>query len=125
MDFPREYIQFLKVMNGGVCRHDTPIVLGNGYEVLPDVLYGLVEPESLSLTFWNEEFKDDLKRGSMIIGSCPGNGKYLLEQDQNEYKVYYYDWSCSIRGSSEVENTYTCRLSLAELLALVVRPLSA
>ncbi|WP_448570049.1 SMI1/KNR4 family protein [Thalassotalea ganghwensis] len=116
---PQIYKSFLESSNGGSCRSEV-ITLSNGIEVLCDVLFGLNKQRELDLLTWNQELREGLPPNSIVIGSSPGGGFYLLVQDITELNVFYYDHAYDFDQSSDYENTFKTNYQLDNLLGLLV-----
>jgi SMI1 / KNR4 family protein len=108
LKFPNDYLSFLSQHNG--------ISIENGYikikdvdeEVMMNVLFSSDSSlnRSLTLDFWNTEYRDDIPEGSAIIGDFQDGGFLLLIAD-GEYKgVYYYDHAYIFEESDDDCNTY-------------------
>jgi hypothetical protein len=121
---PSEYVEFMSNFNGGACKL-VPIELENGVEVLCDCLFGFGLQQELNFEFWQSELEGELPDGSVAIGSCPGGGFFLLLKTGQEWGLWYYDHSYSLSSSSDLNNTYQCKIALSNLLSMVTRPFNA
>lgn len=121
-ELPADYRQFLRENNGAKALDRVFFVEGLGQDVLLDVLFGLTNAKSRSLTlgYWLGEYGDELPEKTLLIGRDPG-GRFLMYVTAGEDQgVYYWDDTHFFPQSSEEDgNTYHLADSFAEFLDLL------
>lgn len=61
---------------------------------------------ALTLEYWNTECKEDIPKGSLLIGDFQDGGSLLLIPTGEEKGVYYYNHAYSFDLSDDECNTY-------------------
>lgn len=105
---PEDYKQFLRENNGGTSqvRYSSIFVEGLQERIPLAVLYGLEMGErACDLSFWHNEFSDDLLPNSVIIGDDPGAGLFVLFTPLDG-GVYYWDHTFYFKQTTQERNIY-------------------
>lgn len=115
-----DYCSFLERNNGGICVNGSIQITGISQDVSVDNLFGINLPvETSNLLFWVKEYGDEIPPESIVIGSDPGGGLFLLVKGEG---VYYWDHAWFFEQSNEDENTYYIASSFTGFLN-TIKPL--
>lgn len=116
---PPDYHDFLLQNNGGKFQGSTVIVSGLNERVALDSFLGLDLEPRLNLEFVSEEYRKDIPKGCLIIGTDPGGGLVLLSTNAKWSGIYYWDHSFWFEKSTAQNNIYPLARSLTDLLKAV------
>jgi len=113
---PSDYRDFLLENNGGRVDNELFFVEGLGQDVMMDVFYGVTHRNrALTLTYWLEEYGDELQENTLIIGTDPGGGMVTYITSGEDKGVYYWDHAHFFESSTEEDgNTYFVADSFAD-----------
>jgi hypothetical protein len=101
LTLPADYRQFLLSHNGGMPRPSCSWIPTIRKEVIVDVLYGIADSKDLDLQECIDEFRDEMPKGALIIGSDPGAAMFILGTSPPLVGVYFWDHQHRFTGSSE------------------------
>lgn len=117
VSLPSDYRNFLVQNNGGRVDSQSFFVKDLDQEILLDVLFGITNSKarSLTLSYWLNEYGDELQEKTLIIGRDPG-GRFLIYITEGEDKgIYYWDDTNFFPQSTEEDgNTYFVADSFAQ-----------
>jgi hypothetical protein len=105
---PTDYRNFLLDNNGGRLDDEIFFVEGLDQDVMMDVFYGITHRNpALTLSYWLEEYGDELQENTLIIGTDPGGGMLTYITAGEDKGIYYWDHSHDFDTSTEEDgNTY-------------------
>lgn len=116
--FPEDYKSFFTKYNG-VNMEDYYIKVNDlNEDVLVNNLFSTDDKlnRSLTLMFWNHEYKEDIPEHSLLIGDFQ-DGAFLLLISEGAYKgVYFYDHAYSFEQSNDDCNTYFLAETFSDFL---------
>ena len=121
VSFPNDYKKFLGTIGGGVVEKDdsnniyVPIL---GEPIIVDVLYGN-EKEKASITFWMNQYKEDLLDQAVIIGDDLMQGFFVLICEGQNSGVYYWDDAYNFECSTDENNMYWIADTFNDFLNLI------
>jgi len=107
IQLPDDYRDFLTQYNGGQPKPNyCEITMPQGGAIV-DVLFGFTETSGCNIDDTNDEYRDDLPPGFVIIGGDPGGAFYILGTIAPDAGIYFWDHQHFLDGSSEEDgNTY-------------------
>ena len=108
---PNDYKDFLKNNNGAMIANAAFWVEDLKQKILMEKLFWINLPTKvLNIEHWNEKYKNDLWKNTIIIGCDPGGTFILLvageRNDDIKEGIYYYDNKYFFEQSSDEKNTY-------------------
>jgi|AGTN01.2.fsa_nt_gi SMI1 / KNR4 family. len=110
LKLPKDYIDFLLEYNGGAIEKDEDCEvyidsLHNSIHV--DVLFGInTVYENANINNWMTLFKDDILKGTLIIGDSIEHGFIVLVCTEKDLGICYWDHTYEFTCSNDESNTY-------------------
>lgn len=120
--FPEDYREFLLEYNGGIVEknEENSIRVQNiEEEIIVDVLFGIVEEEEADICYWNQQMKEDMLDGALIIGDDIIQGFIVIICYGENKGVYYWDDAYNFKNSDDENNMYWIASSFNEFIKLL------
>ncbi|WMJ72145.1 SMI1/KNR4 family protein [Cytophagaceae bacterium ABcell3] len=116
---PDDYRTFLKDHNGGLVNNQSIYVDDLEQSMMMHVLYGIdiKRAEVLNLTYWLNEYEDELPESTLIIGVNSTGGFITYTTSGEDKGIYFWDHQHFFPQSNEDEgNTYYLADSFKEFV---------
>ena len=120
--FPKDYREFLLKYNGGIVEKNNKnaINVKNIEENLViDVLFGIVEKEESDIYYWNQQMKEDMMEGAVLIGDDIIQGFIVMFCHGDNKGIYYWDDAYNFQNSDDENNMYWIANSFNEFIKLL------
>lgn len=109
IEFPKDYKEFLLKYNGGVVEKnkENSFVLNSiQQEIVIDVLFGIVDKKASDILYWNQQMKEDMLGGTLIIGDDIIQGFIVMICYGENKGIYYWDDAYNFETSNDESNMY-------------------
>lgn len=120
--FPKDYREFLLKYNGGIVEKNNKnaINVKNIEEnIVIDVLFGIVEKEESDIYYWNQQMKEDMMEGAVLIGDDIIQGFIVMFCHDDNKGIYYWDDAYNFQNSDDENNMYWIANSFNEFIKLL------
>ena len=120
--FPKDYREFLLKYNGGIVEKNNKnaINVKNIEEnIVIDVLFGIVEKEESDIYYWNQQMKEDMMEGAVLIGDDIIQGFIVMFCNGDNKGIYYWDDAYNFQNSDDENNMYWIANSFNEFIKLL------
>jgi hypothetical protein len=116
---PDDYKNFLVEYNGAVIEDAYIYVDDLKQKMMMGLIYGVDTKKASDILKINKEFKDDILKNSILIGTDAGEGWILLICDGKNDGIWYYDHSYFFEQSTDDLNTYFICNTFSEFIKLL------
>lgn len=116
LKLPKDYSDFLLEFNGIIPQDETTIYVEDlKTDIEPDSLYGLgINEKWLNIDFWMQKYHSELPENSLIIGCDLLNGIFVLDCNEEDGGVFYWDAAFYFPSSEDGANAYWVADSFSE-----------
>lgn len=114
IDLPIDYQVFLEKNNGGLPKDKYLTITLNDFKekLTLGCLLGINENPNYDLIGWNLEYKSDMPKSTVIIGTEYSSGLYVMITDETQKGIYYWD------NSNDGDNVYFIAHTFTEFMKL-------
>lgn len=122
ISLPAEYRDFLLNSNGGIAPKDsraTIVLQPISEEIDIEILFGLGLEDCFDIDYWMRQYRDELPPRSLIIGNDTIKGFIILNQEEDKYRVFYWDDERNLKASTDESNAYLIADDFSEFLRMI------